>query len=406
MFLYDLHDIIVSFIDNFTDLMSWRHTCSLTFHDYTANFYCSKMYPFINTPKVYVNDTTNIHILSRRKYITSLIIGNYKIRDEHIFNLRNLENLQILNNVFYLRLTEDSFGNFENLKTLIWKHSANLNDNILLKLKSLVRLNCHGCYNITSNSLSKLTNLTDLICTNIPDLDMSFLTNLHKLEYLHIDNYDGIQTSYILNLTQLKRLTLSEGGISPSIVKTLPRLEQVYCSNHEFTDDHIMHLTNLKILICGINCFFTELSFNIMASLEKLHLNNCSLLLTPVLFNNLVNLQELQLGSIQITDNMMTKLYNLKTLICENNTTLTDISLTYIPNITYLSCGRNTNFTDEGLAKLSKLKILHCGDNTNFGEYLISISHQLKSIEFSNFIANNNFINMINLIRGNILKNK
>ena len=49
----DIHDVILSYIDNITDILSWRHTCRYFFiNKQKPNFICRETYPFFITEKL------------------------------------------------------------------------------------------------------------------------------------------------------------------------------------------------------------------------------------------------------------------------------------------------------------------------------------------------------------------
>lgn len=370
MFPADLQDIIISFIANFIDLMSWRHTNRSTFHDYTASFYCTRMYPFIKTPYVNVTVDTNLSLLRRRyQYVTSLVITKGRITNEYLASLINLEYLELSNRD--LCLTEFAFGGLLNLRSLHCNNCAFIDYSILKKLPNLTDLECSSCVRVTSLSLSQLTNLVKLTCVNILDLNTSFVGNLTKLEDLTIDasvyNHK-IELSY---LTNLKRLYTPYDKIHPDIVKILPKLESIECGDYEFTDEHITNLTNLKSLICGKNCFFTDLSLKKLTKLEIFNIGKSDVIISVSIFRSLVNLTEFHSGGAQFPDVAFINMTNMEVLYCDDNFALTDMCLSYMPNLTSIDCGRNTNFTDNGISQLTYLKKLDCGSNIILTDYTL-----------------------------------
>lgn len=430
IFPTDIHDLIVSFMDNFNDLLSWRHLCRDTFHDYTATFYCHKMYPFIITPLVDANEDTNVHLLSRRTYVKSLIINNYTFKDEHLMNLKNLESLQFMSHIYGMSMSSFAFANLTKLQKLICSNSICLNDNALSKLTSLTQLNCNNCQNLSAKSLSKLVNLTILNCEGIPRLDMSFVRNLTKLECLTISSSIQDDKESLGSLVNLKHLHISKLSIKPDSLKWLPKLEYLNCGDYDYTDEHIMHLSNLTILICRKNCFFTDLSLSNLTKLESFKINNADLIISEEVFNKLVHLMELNCGKVQMSDNVIKNFNKLISLQCEDNLLLTDEAIKHLPNLTELDCGRNENFTDAGLIYLQKLEILNCGSNTNitdltlynlseiislscgfnrnFGKGLQMLSNKLHSIEWihksDDESMNPEFIKMVRSIKNSLKK--
>jgi len=340
---FDLHDIIMSFISNFKDLMSWRHTCKSTFHDYTASFYCSKMYRFIKTPLINITDDTNLNLLNTRTYAESIIISKYMIQDEDLINLKNITYLKFYNTYGYC-LTSKIFNHLPKLKTLICNNVTFLND----------------------QALSQLTNLTYLNCQNNPYLNISVsIKNLTKLITLIVDNvYEQDKINYI-PLINLTYLVAKNTGIHPSISKILPKLSIINCDNYQYDDKHIMNLYNLSTLICGKKCRFTDNAFKNLTKLNVLKIYNSFVDISDILISTLVNLTDLNCGNTQISDNAFKTLNKMKILQCEDNLIITDISLQYMPNLIEFRCGRNTNFTDNGVSKLINLTLLDCGSNLN-----------------------------------------
>lgn len=377
MFPADIHQLIVSFIDNFTDLMSWRHTCRDTFHEYTASFCCTRMYPFMITPHVNVTEDTNLSLLSRRHYIKSLTITNGRVKNEHICNMINLERLIIQTKNIYL--TENAFSRLSNLKTLHCHCHININDATLQRLPNLTDLDCSYCYEITGKALSQMTNLVRLNCLGVPlnmldDLNLSFIENLTKLEELTINDNIYKYKNELSNLVNLKQLNIPHNRvlhniIRPDIAKLLPKLEYVECGDYEFTDEHIMYLSNIKSLICGKNSFFTDLSLKNLTKLEIFDIANAHMIVSVSVFKSLVNLTEFHSGRVQFPDIAFINMSNMESLYCDDNTIITDMCLSYMPNLTNLDCGRNKNFTDSGISQLEYLESLECGSNITITDY-------------------------------------
>ncbi len=388
----EIIDIIVSYIDVFKDLLTFRHLCNKTLNrKYTANFYCSILYSFIETPKVYITYNTSLNILKKRDYIRDI-----RIHAPRYINFQQLNNLTKLETLII-----EEYGCIRNippiyksLTTLICP-SSDLSDNILNKLPNLTKLNCKGCYDVTEKSLSILTNLTALTSYSNNANDLTFIKNLKKLEHLYIDyRFQNLSSNIISNLTSLKSLEFNiYKYIDPNIIRLLPNLEYIKCNNIiPYWDEDIMHLSNLKHLITGIKCEFTDISFKQLTKLEKLEINGQNINISNDILSTLTNLTELSLGNLQLDDNTFINMKKLKTLNCDNSLLLTDKCLINLSNLISLHCGNNINFTDEGLSKLLNLQILHCGENTNFtidGIYNLPNLKQLstgKNINFSNVI--------------------
>lgn len=363
MFPIDLHDFIVSFIDNFKDLLNWRHVCHNTFHNYTAQFYCSRMYPFIQTPYVNITNATNLNLLIKRSYIKNIIIHTSSIQDKYIKELKNLEYLNI--DTYTYNLTNSAFKNLTNLKTMIYNNNTDIDDIAISRLTNLTNLSCFNCIKITANALAKLTNLAILDCSSNQYLDTSFVRHLTKLECLTIDGNVQNDISNLTPLVNLKVLNIRKLGIIPEILRVLPNIIYLKCGEYDYHDIHITTLTKLKELVCGTNCVFTDLSILNLKNLTILKLNKSKSVISDNAINGLINLTELNCGYSQITDNAFKLLTKLQSLQCERNITITNEALQYLPNLLEFRCGHNTNFTDSGVILLTKLVILNCEHNTN-----------------------------------------
>ena len=375
MFPVDIHELIISFISNFTDLMNWRHTCREFFHDYTASFYCTRMYPFMITPYVNVTDDTNLSLLSRRHYVKSLTISKGRIKNEHIWNMTALERLIIRTKNIYLN--EGAFIRLSNLRTLHCNWHININDTVLQRLPNLTDLDCSYCYEITGKALAQMTNLVKLNCLGVPvnvqdDLNVSFIGHLTKLEELTINDSVYRYKTELSRLVNLRRLNIPRDKLRPDAVKILPRLEYVECGDYEYTDEHIMYLTNLKYLSGGKNSFFTDLSLKNLTSLEIFKPNRAKMSVSVGTIGSLVNLTVFHCGTLQVPDFAFLRMQRLLQLYCDDNLVVTDIGLSYIPNLITLDCGRNTNFTDKGVSQLTSLRALDCGSNVNLTDNTLS----------------------------------
>lgn len=396
MFPSDIQDIIVSCFNNFIDLMNWRHTCSSYYRDYSANFYCSKLYSFIKTPKVLANEYTNLFILSNRTYIKELFVDTL-INDANIRNLVNLELLKFEYTNYHKKLTQLGFLKFTNLKVLHMQSSKILNDYILLKLPNLTDLNCNACQYVTHNSLKTLTKLVKLECISIPKLKTSFVKNLTNLEYLYIDKaVENNKCHVISQLTKLKRLRIDHSGLKPSTAKLLPNLEYLDCQVHEYTDDHIMHLFNLKSITIGINTVITDLSFKNLTKLEYLNFGSNNVLISEDIFTKLIHLQSLYIGTLfDMSDSFLINCTNLEILDCGRNNTLTDLCLSYLPNLKELYCAKNQNFTDNGVKNLKNIEKLNCGTNKNLTDITLLSLPKLKELDCG---YNRNFRDALSII--------
>ena len=405
MFPIDILQYIVSYMNEFQDVMSWRHTCRRTFITYTVSFYCSRMYTFIRTPYVLITKDTNLDRLSKRTYINGLVVNstNKPLGNKHLCNLKNLFSLKISTSYPYSSIDAKAFKNFNKLKAFICSRETFVNDEVLMYMPDLIYLDCTACLHVTGKSLGSLHHLTTLICEDIYDLDFRFLTNLTNLKSLTIHQSVQNDINIFKSLTNLTTLNLSPSmSIKPEIVKLLPNLDSVICGNYEYTDDHLMHLNNLKMLICGINCFFTSLSISRLQNLTVLNINNGVFNITDSALINLTNLLELHCGILYIPDYIFKYYTELRILNCDSNILMSDTALEYLPKLISLNCGKNLKFTDIGLSKLHKLRYLNCGINRNFREELFKISKRLNVLEItihSQAVVSKEFDNVIKRIK-------
>lgn len=379
----DIQSIIVSYIDNKKDLLSWRHICKYTFIKHDAAFICTRSYNIFNTPKIDVSKRRrNIIYTFQIKYIKCGIYTK-----------------------------ESVFINQSEVETLVCSYVNNFSDRILLKLPKLTTLYCYHNNTFTDLGLSTLTNLTNLNCgcnTNFTDESIKKLTNL---KYLNIGSSTNITDESIKHLTKLEYL-VPNGNITMDSLQYLTNLTELHdsfntidmilqckklrvlsCKNLVLHDEHISHLVDLKILNNGPNTYFTDNSISKLTKLRSLEIYAKYENITDSSIQNLVNLNELAIINllnypISITDHSLSKLVNLKLLYLYGHNSFTDNSLKCLTELTHLCCGGNTLFTNKGLSKLSKLKWLDCGSNINFNNKGIE---KLYYLHFVNCRSNNNF---------------
>jgi hypothetical protein len=204
--------------------------------------------------------------------------------------------------------------------------------------------------------------------------------------------FDAVQNNKesMSKLINLKTLHLSDNSkIKPEIIKLLPKLELVDCGIYEFTDDHLINLTNIRKLICGINCFFTDLSFRQLTKLKILDIDWAHILLDDDTFSTLTELTELHLGNrLILTDQVFINMSKMRKLYCDRNIYITDNCLKYMPNLIELDCGSNNNFTDNAIIELHDLEILRCGECINITDNCLKHMSNLIELDCGN---NNNF---------------
>lgn len=235
-----------------------------------------------------------------------------------------------------------NFNIFKNIKILKIQNNSELSDltniSTLVKLETLIINNCN-LKNI--NGIEKLMKLKEMILDNnyitcIPSTINILHNNLHTLSILN--NLIEKLPQEFYDLTKLT--TLSMNNVT------------------NINSNHIKKFTNLKVL----------------------NMQNCSFSNTANIYDNMYNLQTLDLSYSDISEfpKSILKLNNLQIL----NLSYTDIStipnnIKRLKNLTHLNMSScNLTTVCKNIIKLPKLKILNLSDN--YINHIPSVIYRMK----------------------------
>lgn len=299
----DIQKIIVSYFDEATDLLAWRHTCTSTMHVFTANFVYhtfSDLFNVIALSLLSDNNEFTRNIDKHASKVTYLDCGyNTKLSD-----LTKFVNLTLL--------------------------KCSYNKKIKHLPEQLLRLSCGWNNRLNDKDISHLHNLKVLQCdfnSSITSVGIGALTGLERLEV-------GLNTR-----------------ITDDVFKNLKNLRYLKCNNSNLTDLTLLYLPNLECLHCGTNSTFTNRGLSYVPKLCTL---NCgvSTTFTDDGFKCIKNLQHLDCdGNNTLTDKALTYLPNLISLDCGTNKLFTDDGLLSLPNLKKVTPRYNRNFSKETLLK-------------------------------------------------------
>jgi hypothetical protein len=232
----DVQIIIISFLNNLKDIMSWKSVCRYNMNIcHRAYMSYNKSLPniifklsIIDNPRVIINGQNILYLLL-----------NYNISDEYFRYMPNIIELLCDTNTV---LTDNALQYIPKLKVLHCGHNINFTDIGLSYVTSLTTLHCgYWESDFTDIGLSKLTNLKVLNCSNnIFFTDLS-LFNLKKLEVLFCSNNNNFTNTGMISLTNLiilhcgKNIKLSYSYIKLVINNNiLPNLILIYVKHNVF----------------------------------------------------------------------------------------------------------------------------------------------------------------------------
>jgi hypothetical protein len=358
---------ILNYLDNITDLISIKSTCSLLYNiKHTIDFIETKTYRNIITPYVTLKKTDKLKY--NLSYITKLDVRNLgRVR------FKNLDNLK------YLSCDYVYSGSIE-------------------KCNELEGLYCTGPQNhLHNSSLSHLKKIKYLYCTSSRFTDelLYFLIYIQELQISHSSKFtiNGYkQLPYLQHLdTQKLRL------LTPEILQIVPSIKVLYCSSHiNFNDRDISNCKLLQELYDSHTCSFTNTSITNLTHLKILdvrhqmfvfdeslqHLVNLEVLYCPEMMNgssllHMPKLKKLYCGLNDIINDDIIIHLNLECLECIYNPSITDRSISTQINLEHLEC--NQVITENCIKKLNKLKILNMGFNYTFTRnFVIDNSPRIK----------------------------
>lgn len=372
---------ILNYLDNITDIISIKNTCSLLYDiKHTIDFIETKTHKNIITPYI------TLKKIDRLKYNLSYIT-KLDVRTLGRVKFKNLNNLKYLS---------CDYVYFESIK----------------ECTDLKGLYCTKQQNHLHNkSLSHLKKIKYLHCTSSRFTDelLYSLTHIQELQISHNSKFTVIgykQLPYLQHLdTQKLRL------LTPEILQIVPSIKVLYCSPYiNFNDEHISNCKLLQELYDSHTCNFTDLSIINLTHLKILdirhqlfifdvslqHLVNLEVLYCPEMINgfsllHMPKLKKLYCGHNDIINDDIIIHLNLEHLECIYNPSITDRSISTQINLEHLECNRV--ITENCVKKLNKLKILNMGFNYTFTRNFI-IDNSSR-IEFYVAYRNaNDFINM------------
>jgi hypothetical protein len=372
-----IQNIIVKFIDNINDLLAWKHICRYTFLNHSANFLCSKQYSMFNTPNIDLSrNNKNI------KYdfpIIQLRCGPY-VTSEFFTNQHELKTLICSQ---FNHLDDSVLFNNPKLEILCCYNNNSFTDNGLISIPNLIYLDCGTNNNFTDESIKKLTRL---LCLDIHNNDKITDESIKHLTHLqHFIPNNNITMRSLQYLTKLTSLHNSYNNIN--MIRQNKNLKMLICNDLTLINNHIFHLTNLKILKCGPNTYFTDSIILRLTKLESLEFHTGKNKITDKSLKLLIDLKELSIINFlgyceNITDYSLKRLTNLQILYLYGHNNFTDCSLEKLSNLRELHCGDNYNFTNKSLSKLVKLNVLNCGSNINFTDEGLRYLTELKFIRW------------------------
>ena len=298
--------------------------------------------PYLAAQNAGIGDLTGLESATN---LTDLWLPNNSITDiRALGNLTNLTELELDgNNIRDL----SPLGGLTNLTELGLGLNNITNVSALRSLTNLTELGLR-LNNIRDLSpLSGLTNLTELQLRGNHIRDLSPLSGLTNLTYLQLRGNNITEVSALGSLTNLSELWLNDNHIRDlSPLSGLTNLTHLQLRGNNIRDlSALSGLTNLTHL-----------------QLPDLRITDQSRL--PSLLGGLVNLEELALSYIGITDiSALGSLTNLRRLYLSGNN-IRDLSpLVNLTNLTYLWL-RHNNITDVSpLGSLTNLAFLQLGDN-------------------------------------------
>lgn len=161
-----------------------------------------------------------------------------------------------------------------------------------------------------------------------------------------------------INANQLRRYMMSDSSVlydTTTILEECPLL----------VDARLAKFTKLRKLVIGKQTCITDHSLKQLTNLTYL---------------------DVTLRLIQITDDSIKKLLQLRSLNIENNYFITDDTLTVLTNLTSLNIRRNYSFTNRGVSVLTNLTTLNLND-----EGLITDVALIHLTKITNLGLGNNF---------------
>ena len=278
--IFDIQQVIVSFLGNKKELLTWKHICSKTMYVFDSNFLCNSFNDFFNVTRIKTSD------------LALLLEHRHKIIELHCEYDLNITDMSIFYNLKILKCYQNKKINKlpHSLEELFCGWNNCLSDDIISNALKLKLLQCDFNVVLTSKSIGNLINLTYLdLGANYKCNDEMF-KNLPKLQYLNcgINIFTDTALSYLPNLLCLKcgyKCKFTDDGL-----KYVQKLQILICGKCPFTDDGIKFLTKLVYLDCDYNNLITDKILQYTNKLQYLDCNkNINFTTEKLLNSNLVH---------------------------------------------------------------------------------------------------------------------
>lgn len=334
----DILQIIVLFLDNEKDAMTFRHICKLTFqYPFNVNCICHNFNPYILCSKVRLY--LNRQLTNEGDIYVSFIQSEMK-------KYKKITTYLDTGNTHYIR----SFRYLENLDTLILRETYN----VVRVLKNIKHLEfmapSHLAIYHNRLNLSVAANLVTLKVTCATMIKFNTIAINNKITTLEVmcdlSNRNNKCICNLKNITKFRKL------------KNF-KLCNVY--NNEFmvsiwhfntiTNEDLQLLPNMTVWQAGA----------IIMEVNKI--------------SYLPNLRVMSLGMSKISSLPITLTHLYCDFICA-----TDDLIINLVNLIYLNCGNNSLITNNGMIKMSKLQILECSYNTEITVDVLQYLPSLKTI--------------------------
>lgn len=314
MFHFDIQSIIVSYFDNYVDLLSWRHTCTQT------NYIFSIYFKFHKLSDIFI--VTHLRLESN---------GSGNVTDNDMKKMVTYIDCNI-------DTTIKNLHTFPNLKTL----KCSFNSGIVYIPPTLEKLTCGWNRNLTDDLVMKLTNLRVLKCQHNDFISFESISQLINLEHLELGYKTEVYDVTFEKLTKLKFLRCNLCILTDLTLLYLPNLEHLSCgSGSVFTDIGLSYVPKLTALDCGASTRFTNDGFKHVPNFIFLDCNSSASLTDEALIY-LPNLEVLDCGSSTFTNEGLKTLKRLKILYPRYNQKISrevskNTSVLYKHSSTYMS---------------------------------------------------------------------
>jgi len=282
------------------------------------------------------------------------IINNYLLDIKYVINCRHIcqktmvKYLIILKGVYNRNLLSI-------FKCIEYTCTPETNNIHLINLPSLSSLKCKNNTTLNDLSIMNSIHITYLNCglnNYISDLTLFRLKNL---AYLNCGQNTNFTDDAISSLCNLKGLHTGLAFLTDEAIISLKKLEiLIIGKNTILTDKALVNKSKLEYIDIGKNCQFNNDA--LPSSLRKISMRKN--IINDDIFLKLINLEYLIIRSdaMYVNPNCLKSLTKLKYLDC-GNMELTDDILMHLPNLEYLKT-MSAFITDECIKKMPKLNKL------------------------------------------------